>query len=153
MTKKISHRKTLFFELDQNSRHRQTLTWRQKNMLVQLAWTGPPAQARKLALAGTPAQPCFTHRQEKKNRHGFRRTPDVKLRFVSFNRFHGFNFGQIQLLRFVVVMVWSNSLGHLESVKWLFLLFCENKKYLKISVFCFLNDIIVGCQGLVQLGG
>ena len=34
-------------------------------MLVQLAWTGPPAPARKLALAGTPAQPCFAPLQEK----------------------------------------------------------------------------------------
>ena len=34
-----------------------------------------------------------------------RRTPDVKLRFV------GFNFGQIQWLRFVVVMVQLNSFG------------------------------------------
>ena len=28
-------------------------------MLVQSAWTGPLALARKLALAGTPAQPRF----------------------------------------------------------------------------------------------
>ena len=40
-----------------------------------------------------------------------RRTPDVKLRFV------GFNFGQIQKIRFVVVMVRSYSFGHLDSVK------------------------------------
>ena len=29
-----------------------------KNMLVQLAWTSPPALAHKLALAATPALPC-----------------------------------------------------------------------------------------------
>ena len=40
-----------------------------------------------------------------------RRAPDIRLRFV------GFNFGHVQLLRFVVVMVWSYSFGHLESVK------------------------------------
>ena len=40
-----------------------------------------------------------------------RRTPDVKLRFV------GVNFGQIQLLRFVVVMVRSYSFGHVDLVK------------------------------------
>ena len=40
-----------------------------------------------------------------------RRTPDVKLRFV------GFNFGQIQKIMFVVVMVWSYSFGHVKSVK------------------------------------
>ena len=28
-------------------------------MLVRLAWTGPPALARKLALSGTPAQPRY----------------------------------------------------------------------------------------------
>ena len=28
-------------------------------MLVRLAWTGPPAPACKLAMARTPAQPCF----------------------------------------------------------------------------------------------
>ena len=36
-----------------------------------------------------------------------RRTQDVKLEFVSFIRFIGFNFGHVQLLRFVVVMVQS----------------------------------------------
>ena len=36
-------------------------------------------------------------------------------------RFVGFNLGQMQLLRIVVVMLWSNSFGHLESVKFLFL--------------------------------
>ena len=39
-------------------------------MLVRSAWTGPLAPARKLALAGTPAQPrkpcCFAPLQEKK---------------------------------------------------------------------------------------
>ena len=40
-----------------------------------------------------------------------RRTPDVRLRFVIVN------FGQIQLLKFVVVMIRSNSFGHLDSVK------------------------------------
>ena len=80
-------------------------------MLVWLAWTGPPAPACKLALAGTPAQPRFAPLQEKTSGTEVRRTPDVKLRFV------GFNFGQIHLLRFVVVMVRSNSFGHLDSVK------------------------------------
>ena len=37
-----------------------------KNMLVRSARTGPPAPARKLALAGTPAQPRFAPLQEKK---------------------------------------------------------------------------------------
>ena len=71
MTKKFSYQRTLFFELDRNSRHQQTLTWRQKNMLVRLAWTGPPAPARKLALAGTPAQPRFAPLQEKNIRHRY----------------------------------------------------------------------------------
>ena len=42
------------------------------------------------------------------------RTPDVKLRFVGFIRLVGFNFVHVQLLRFVVVMVWSYSFGHLD---------------------------------------
>ena len=37
-----------------------------KNMLVWPAWTGPPAPARKLTLAGTPAQPHFAPLQEQK---------------------------------------------------------------------------------------
>ena len=36
-------------------------------MLVRSAWTGPPSLARKLALAGTPAQPCFAPQQEQKH--------------------------------------------------------------------------------------
>ena len=110
------------FEFDRNSRHRLTLPWRQKNMLVRSAWTGPPAPARKLALAGTPAQPRFAPLQEKKTSGTeIRRTPDVKLRFVGFRRFVGFNFGQVQLLRFVIVMIRSNSFGHLHSVMLTFL--------------------------------
>ena len=35
----------------------------------------------------------------------------VEIRFVSFN------FGQIQKIRFVVVIVWSYSFGHLDLVK------------------------------------
>ena len=46
-----------------------------------------------------------------------RRTPDVRLRFVGFIRFVGFNFGHVQLLRFVIVMVGSYSFGHLKLVK------------------------------------
>ena len=77
-------------------------------MLVRSAWTGPPAPARKLALAGTLAQPHFAPLQEKQTSGmEIRGTPDVKLRFVGFRRLVGFNFGQLQLLRFVVVMVWS----------------------------------------------
>ena len=41
-------------------------------MLVQSAWTGPPALARKLALAGTAAQPGFAPLQEQK-KHQARR--------------------------------------------------------------------------------
>ena len=88
-------------------------------MLVRSAWTGPPAPARKLALAGTPAQPRFAPLQEKKTSGTeIRRTPDVKLRF----RFVGVNFGQIQFVNFVVVMIRSNLFGHLYSVKLIFLI-------------------------------
>ena len=44
-----------------------------------------------------------------------RRTPGVKLRFVGFRRFVSFNFGQVQLLRFIVVMVRSYSFGHVNN--------------------------------------
>ena len=60
------------------------------------------------------ANPVASLLYKKKN---IRRTPDVKLRFVVFNRFVGFNFGQIQLLRLIVVMVWSKSFSNLDSVK------------------------------------
>ena len=46
-----------------------------------------------------------------------RRTLDVKLRFVGFMRFVGFNFGHVQLLRFFIVMVRSYSFSHLDLVK------------------------------------
>ena len=41
------------------------------------------------------------------------------IRFVGFKRFVSFNFGQVKLLRFVVVMVRSNSFGHLDVDKWI----------------------------------
>ena len=69
MTKKISQQKTLTIEHDQKIQQRLALTLSQKNMLVQSAWTGPPAPASKLPPAGTPAQLCSSTR--KKNiRHG-----------------------------------------------------------------------------------
>ena len=51
-----------------------------------------------------------------------RRTPDIRLRFVSIIRFVGFNFGHVKLLRFVVVIIRSYSFVHLESVKLIFLI-------------------------------
>ena len=56
LTKKSLHWRILTLEYDPNSWHRQTLTLPPKNMLVQTAWTGPPAPACKLALPWTPAQ-------------------------------------------------------------------------------------------------
>ena len=50
MTKKSLHRQTLMLEHDRNSQHQQTLTL---------------PMDRKLALAGTPAQPLFAPLQEK----------------------------------------------------------------------------------------
>ena len=90
----------------------------QKNMLVRSALTGSPALAHKLALAGTPAQLRFTPLQEKKTSGmEVRRTLDEKLRFVGFIRFVSFNFGHVQLLKFVIVMVRSYSFSHLDLVK------------------------------------
>ena len=53
------------------------------------------------------------YKKKKTSGTEIRRTSDVKLRFVGFRRFVGFNFGEVQLLRFVGVMVWSYSFGHL----------------------------------------
>ena len=65
------------------------------------------------------------------------RTLDVWLRFVSVIRLVNFNFGHVQMLRFLIVIFWSDSLGHLELVKWIFLLFCVWKLlYLIAPVFC-----------------
>ena len=79
------------------------------------AWTGPPIPARNLALAGIPAQPRFAPLQEKKITSSLK--TQEKDFHVGFNRFVGFNFGPIQLLRFVIVMVRSNSFGHIDLVK------------------------------------
>ena len=84
---------------------------------------GSPALARKLALAGTVAQPCkprrFAPLQERK--HGWQCCAELLttqiLRFVGFIRFIGLNSGHVQLLRFINVMVRSYSFGHLDSVK------------------------------------
>ena len=46
-----------WLEFDRNTWQQQTFTLPQKNLLVRSAWTGLSAPARKLALAGTPAQP------------------------------------------------------------------------------------------------
>ena len=73
----------------------------------------------------------------------------IKLRFVGFIRFVSFNFGHVQLLRFVVVMVRSYSFRHLDLVKWITLLFPaisviflhlnlpHLKKYTTFNVECF----------------
>ena len=75
----------------------------------------PGSQAR----TGWDICPASLHTPTRKKSSGteVRRTPDVKLRFVGFTGFVGFNFGQIQKIRFVVVMVWSYSFGHFDSVK------------------------------------
>ena len=76
-----------------------------------------PSPSLQVRTGGTPAQPRFPPLQEKTSGKEVRRTLDEKLRFVGFIRFVGFNFGQIQKIRFIVVMVWSYSFGHLDSVK------------------------------------
>ena len=55
--------------------------------------------------------------KKKKSGMEIRRTQDAKLRFVGFISFISFNFGHVQLLRFIIVMVRSFSFGHLDSVK------------------------------------
>ena len=76
-----------------------------KNMLVRSAWTGVPASASLRAIASPIALLLY---KKKTSGAEVRRTPDIKLRFVSFIRFVGFNFGHVQLLRYVVVMVRSS---------------------------------------------
>ena len=65
---------------------------------------------KKYAGAVSLDRSCFSPLQEKKTSGmEVRRTPDVKLRFV------GFNFGHVQLLRFVVAMVQSYSFGQVNN--------------------------------------
>ena len=87
--RKISQRQNIFFELDRNSWHRQTLTLPQK-----ICWC--------CRLGHLPSLASLLY---KKKTSGIevRRTPDVKLRFVGFTRFVSFNFGHIQKVMFVVV--------------------------------------------------
>ena len=108
--RKILTTTNLFFELDRNSWHELTLTLPPKNMLFQLAWI--VLYLSGLNISGTEV----------------RRTPDVKLLFVGFIKFVGFNFGHVQLLSFVVVMVWSYSFGRLDSAKWITLIITPAKK-------------------------
>ena len=122
----------IFTPTDLNIGTRQkftTLTLPQKSMLGWSACSDPPAHAHKLALAGTPAQPClprcFAPLLEKTSGTEVR-TPDARLRFVGFIRLVSFNFGHVQLLSLIVVMVWSNSFGHLESVKGIFLVMVQS---------------------------
>ena len=77
-----------------------------------------------LACTGWDTCPALLHSSKRKKTSGteVRRTPDVMLRFVGFIRFVGFKFGQIQKIRFVVVMIRSYLFGHLESIKWITLL-------------------------------
>ena len=86
-------------------------------MLVWSAWTGPPS-SHWLGHLPTLAIPvALLFYKKKTSGTKVRRTPDKKLRFVGFIKFVGFNCGNVQLLRFVVVMVWSYSFNHLDSVK------------------------------------
>ena len=80
------------------------INFTQKNMVVWFAWTGPPAPACKLALY-----------KKKTSGTEVMRTPDARLRFVSFN------FGHVQLLILVVVVIRSYSFCHLDSVMKVFL--------------------------------
>ena len=91
-------------------------------MLVRSAWTPQPRLASSYWLGHLLSLASLLYKKKMSGTE-IRRTQDLKLRFVgfirfvSFIRFVGFNFGQVQLLRFVVVMVQSKSFGHLDSVK------------------------------------
>ena len=74
----------------------------------------------------------FSPLKEKTSGTVVRRTLDVKLRFV------GFNFGHVQVLRFVIVMIQSYSFGHLYLVNWIFLL----KGFIKSTYYHF-EEILI----------
>ena len=111
-------------------------------MLVRLAWTGSPAPACKLALAGTPAKPCQPHRfsplQEKKNiRHGYQEDTGHKVKVQQFQQVCRFHFGLIQLIRFIIVMVWSNTFCHLDLVQFITLSLNYNKPGSYLNMCCY----------------
>ena len=66
-------------------------------MLMWSAWTGPPALACKLALAGTPAQPRFAPLQEKNIRHGGLEDPGQIIDQIK--RTVNLNFGKTQPIK------------------------------------------------------
>ena len=80
----------------------------QPQLETRTGWDTCPASLAPLLHSSTRKKPSGTE---------VRRTLNVKLRFVGFIRFLGFSFGQIQKIKFVIVMVWSYSFGHLDSVK------------------------------------
>ena len=110
MTKKISEWWTLTIEHDRNSWHRQTLTLPPKNMLVQSAWIGPPAPARKLALDGTPFWPHFAPLQEKNIRHG---DPGHKIKVCWF-QFWSCSIVKVCYCHDSVIFIRSSWFGHVS---------------------------------------
>ena len=128
---KNSHWRTLTLEHDQNMdefdlkyTNKKIMKTTNLNMWI-LCWCGHFGQVPQPQLANShwlghlPSLTLLLYKKKKTSGTDYRRTQDVKLRFVGFKRFVSFNFGQIQLLRFVVVMVRSNSFGHLDLVKWI----------------------------------
>ena len=124
MIEKFSHRRTLLFELDRISPHRRTLTWRQK--ICWCGWLGQVPQPRLGSshwlghLPSLPSPVALLLYKKKTSGTEISRTPDVKLRFVGMTFvglrwFVGFNFGRVQLLRFIVVMVRSSLFSHVNN--------------------------------------
>ena len=133
-------------------------------MLVRSAWTGPPAPACNLALAGTPAQPRFAPLQEKNIRRlggpwmRWQISPYIIVRGCG-NIYYLFNFrsylpvsvqccGNVNYISGHIYHVnvcrcqffghvhqfWSYSFSHLDSVKWITIILCCNKN--NSSKFC-----------------
>ena len=71
------------------------------------SWDTCPASLAPLLCSSTRKKTSGTE---------IRKTLDVKLRFVGIKTFVSFNFGQVQLLSFIAVMIRSYSFGHLYSV-------------------------------------
>ena len=77
-----------------------------------ICWCGRLRQVPQPRLASShwlghlPSLASLLYKKKKTSGTEISRTPEIKLRFVGFRRFVRFNFGQVQLLRFVVVMIW-----------------------------------------------
>ena len=104
-----------------------------KNMLGLSAWTGPqaPCSQARTGWYTCPAliAPSLCSSTIKKSGTEDRKTPDIRLRFV------GFNFGHVQLLMFIVVVIRSYSFCHLDLAFLVSLFLLAHYKFIKFILF------------------